>query len=1182
MTRGGSGIDYSRAGDPDWSAVKPVTDTFQPLFEDRPGDFIEFGEITGHMQHFSYKGQDRSPIPAWKPAELLPSFFDIVIRSVPRNTFRRQTTEASWLETVFVALAELAFSSVKKVGPAGDTSRFVPILEQLFTVVSARNVKLSLHTILTHAGHTGLLKDGLEKVHWNLTALLVELGVDIFLPNSGFSDSRRLLDALLGKILFQWASDSNTSSQKHQTIKSAIVIPLLQGLAAARDWSTFVQIWRDQLIKVETARTCGLGTISPSLKSTKLRANDYKSSIWESDDLIHAYREVMKTSLTGTKLNLQIQTAISTMEVDSGSVSSKPESYAQAVILEAESTSWGQNLPSDLIVSSVALVKAIKATLLSGTAMHWRWRLWRLASHFVGRTNQSYSKALDTLALDLRAQAVKVIKGSSDARDREPGDFRETLEACRFLLQTIQALDHEGVTDLPNDLLDSIVGFLQLVQSSGNESVELSWNGQIESVDSSVALGTAFVVSILRTPELWPKVQPKIQKAFIGHLLSLAADAEDKPTSSTTNAKASDTNFSHLWNILVSYDYLVNVPLLCDSVGSVLSDRLEKNPELSSFVIRSLLRVPTHVFDSRQQVRILSLLRTTILEPSLSVETCAEAMSMMAKWERCPERHRPTDENGNFLLRIAKIKRPSDSDKDLRMLRSFRSLIRAEMGPGHSDLNSDDMRTGTLRKIHDDVTDLLGFVQVSKDCTSLEFVLARGALWQLWEWRDEIEDKMRVKKIARQRQKLFKLILGELESAQRPSHKSDIGALSALLEALDDFEDFVQESTEAREHLKGIERTLEEASVGPGRPLQRLIRRRVVSDIKSTRSVSLKDEKLARELPLQHLHAEEQERFVHETSSKFQLMSNDQRLQAIRDLQDAGFGGANTSYSLLLAGLAVSTLSEIEERGSKAAQDVSSLCTAVTGAMQKSTSLEEFSLAAECLDLILRSHPRAVSQWNIDHLLSSVSSIIVTSSSFEDRLMSSDSVDTVYIRSCRLLGRLFGLYRQQLGGRYHLIVLALQNLMAALFAPTRKRQRRHDHPVVPNGQSRLHSPLTASHAVHFSRLLSSLCDPTVSAVSRPSQAGPGRDALVDQTKRAKHIAGQHLRILVQSYTRCMLDTPAPPEIRAALAPGLYAVLDAMAPETKRALNASLDMSSRAIFKTLHEDYTKFGKWNNRG
>ncbi|KAF4978593.1 hypothetical protein F66182_17342, partial [Fusarium sp. NRRL 66182] len=115
MERGGSGIDYSKAEDPDWSAVQPVTATFRPLFEDRaPIDINCNGTDIGSVD------QNSCIFPAtWKPAELIPTFYDIVARSVPRDSFRRQNAEASWLETVFVALAELAYSSTQQLG--GET-----------------------------------------------------------------------------------------------------------------------------------------------------------------------------------------------------------------------------------------------------------------------------------------------------------------------------------------------------------------------------------------------------------------------------------------------------------------------------------------------------------------------------------------------------------------------------------------------------------------------------------------------------------------------------------------------------------------------------------------------------------------------------------------------------------------------------------------------------------------------------------------------------------------------------------------------------------------------------------------------------------------------------------------------------------------------------------------------------
>ena len=86
-------------------------------------------------------------------------------------------------------------------------------------------------------------------------------------------------------------------------------------------------------------------------------------------------------------------------------------------------------------------------------------------------------------------------------------------------------------------------------------------------------------------------------------------------------------------------------------------------------------------------------------------------------------------------------------------------------------------------------------------------------------------------------------------------------------------------------------------------------------------------------------------------------------------------------------------------------------------------------------------------------------------------------------------------------------------------------------------------------------------------------------ALTDQTKKAKRIAGQYLQYVVMEYAQCSLRGSLSPEVKAAILPGLYAALDVMSRESMRALNAALDVSGRAVFKSLYDDYVKFGKWN---
>ena len=118
--------------------------------------------------------------------------------------------------------------------------------------------------------------------------------------------------------------------------------------------------------------------------------------------------------------------------------------------------------------------------------------------------------------------------------------------------------------------------------------------------------------------------------------------------------------------------------------------------------------------------------------------------------------------------------------------------------------------------------------------------------------------------------------------------------------------------------------------------------------------------------------------------------------------------------------------------------------------------------------------------------------------------------------------------------------------------------------------------MNAAHAAAYARLLTSICDPSVSAVSRSKNRL--RQQLNDETKKARSIAGQNLQYVVMEFCQCQLRGRLTPEVRTALNPGLYAVFGVMGQETMRTVNAALDAAARAVWKVLYEDYQRFGRW----
>jgi nucleolar pre-ribosomal-associated protein 2 len=174
----------------------------------------------------------------------------------------------------------------------------------------------------------------------------------------------------------------------------------------------------------------------------------------------------------------------------------------------------------------------------------------------------------------------------------------------------------------------------------------------------------------------------------------------------------------------------------------------------------------------------------------------------------------------------------------------------------------------------------------------------------------------------------------------------------------------------------------------------------------------------------------------------------------------------------------------------------------------------------------------------------------------------------IFSSLCQLFHRLLVVHRTKLGGRYHLILPALQSLLRCLFISYRKNE----------GSIRTMSEsyaLDEAHAAAYGRLLTTICHPTASAVRRPRKRS--QPALNDDTKKARSIAGQHLQYLMMEYCACQLHGRLKPEMKAALTPGLHAVFDVMSPDVMRTIHAAMGSSSQSIFKALYEEYRRSGR-----
>ncbi|GAD98397.1 hypothetical protein ANI_1_876074 [Paecilomyces variotii No. 5] len=1156
FSKGGSGIDYS-SGEPDWSPVQPVSDALRPYLREK--ELQKGSSPKGTVERKTIGESQITKTSSWTTAELLPTFLDIAIRSVPRDTFRRQTHEVPWLETLFVAIAELTFSTVKEDNNPDVISTFVPILEQLFRVILERKVQLSLHTLLTHAAYTGLLKDDLQMIKWDLTALLMKLGVDIFLPNSGLDDSSRLLEALLAKVTSYWTRGVPLKEETYEVIKTGVVIPLLRGFATARALPTFVQLWHEQLVAVESARS---------------KAGGFTGiSVWEDDDVASAYSDVLRTSLTPAQVFSQVQTAVIEIKAENGKVADTPTSFARLIIVEADLKNILQSEDSTEKKDALgSLVETVIRTLSSKQDLHWRWRLWRFAANVFGDSSKSADLGLTDSGNELVERAAKVILRLHKKPEKRSTDYMEILEAYRFSVVISEQDTESRCMRQLEEICENMSSFLKTISTGPDDAlVDESWNGRVETVNSPAALATGYLVTLLRTTEVWHKLKSDIRRSLFNEMFALSAAQWKMASETSLDSPSPQTRFLQVWAGLASHAYLLNAPYLASDLVAVLTDRLKNDTSMRCIVVHSLQRIPPLLISRHQRGVLLDSLQDIILQASSPLEICAEMLSLMAKLAELSKSPASLTSDWEVVWKIAKAVSLRGTDTDMHVLRSFRSLHRAVVAKFLVSAEEDrqKMFKKTYRKISSAISKL-----ESIDYNSLSEFLVRISISQLLENRERVPDVVDEEELTTYRLKLFKLLVSELSSFRdrlRRGDTEDRISLMKVLDALEDYEDLARNSKKVEKYLASIEESMTENEDHTS--LKTLVRRRILASRDYERDIS----PLVQSAPvftIQQLYGEEQKLFVHETVSRFRSMSTEDLVAAVQSIRAAGFIGGDASYRLLLAAVAVSAFPPVEEKASDLSQELSALCTAVTESLSQCSSIEHFSLACECLDVLLRTHPRSITQWNVDNILASISAC--ASSSGPE--ISPEHAGTVYTRLCRLLGVLLGLYRQKLGGRFHLVVPIMQRLLNCLFPPNKRRMRSTRQKVMHSHPPWL-APLDASHAVHYTRLLTSLCDPTVSAVSRPAPSGPGHEALTDQTKKAKRVAGQYLQYVIMEYAECSLRGALKPEVKAAVTPGLYAALDVMSRDTMRALNAGLDVSGRAVFKGLYDDYVKFGKWN---
>ena len=229
-------------------------------------------------------------------------------------------------------------------------------------------------------------------------------------------------------------------------------------------------------------------------------------------------------------------------------------------------------------------------------------------------------------------------------------------------------------------------------------------------------------------------------------------------------------------------------------------------------------------------------------------------------------------------------------------------------------------------------------------------------------------------------------------------------------------------------------------------------------------------------------------------------------------------------------------------------------------------------VALRCINSMLRSKARSITQWHIDSIMACIT---IAALQLQHRFPKAAAAE-IHTALTRVFGSILAAHRLKLGGRYHMILPALQALLHCLFIPfktSKTSTTQIDHS----------STFSPSHAGNLSRILSSICDPTVSAVAHRRLHKDPKASLNDETKKARKEASKHMLYFIMDYCILQLSSRMVGEgMRERLLPGIWAVLNVMSKEIMSAMNAQLSVEGREIWKELYAEWRREGRASEEG
>jgi nucleolar pre-ribosomal-associated protein 2 len=1088
---------------------------------------------------------------------------DLAIRASPAKTPKSRLAERPWIQAVFVSLADCAGFSLKEspefaaTKVASDALGSALHILHVHVITMQAEILKKVYWYHCHLKHNGRRT---EKVVWPLLAALIELDPSFFVTGhraaSSPTDAEATGTDLAGSIFNAIAhAETAGSSGFSDTVLSGaidrdgqgvgkavrnaktakdvvlqrIIIPMMSAFARNRNLLGFIRRWDEQLMKnVENSKDPAYGL----------------PTIWRDRVLVTALADLFEQSLTQDQVVTLVQEhaermndLVSTMATRTKD--SRPEIYKQPAYTKAISSAV--IIPSLLqSIQSDETIYALKPHLLSLFASYTTgvqsdqfhaqipldlfWialcqltaKLWPIELHTSSQLQQTLLYPLIDRATTDSSSASRDGKGDSPAR----------AAAMLFLLDACDRLQSVSSSkDLVHTSLQSVTESLSASQLEPEEHLKmieifLTFFAQLVGTQDSEAARESFLTLL----SMLSKLEDDIGD-FVGHALSYVSESDTSAVQGSYIAALSE-----------ALDY-------------------KDNDRMQEIAINAFIRVRPSALSRERRESILNRLTKLLC---LGPHNATGLLSAMEQLMAIPNASATISTDGGIVFDIVDQLDAHNvrSDTVNQQLQGLVQKLLEHIVPNSSQVQSRIFMAEFMKRLN-------SIVSKPAKCSAAKLAILRATI---------LEQKDTQLLSVKQYVELLKQSLTEDTSPEGSASLQDIfDSFNELpihvLQEADLFEptrDWLQIWINDNADLDSY------LSLSGPTPLElaEYIARlhTTVAKYKLYPSVRWLID-LTRKVVREHITETVKTKAYQSVADSLASLSTAEKLDLVPFLTDVQKPSDEAASFRILERL-ISTMPDKPEDDAALKKKQFALLPRICVLLAESSDAECFSILIGNIDTILNLKTLLASQNGIECV---VSVLVKLTSRTSPALPSTHAAD-IFASLCRMSRMLLLVHRSRLGGRSHLLLPLLQGLLFCLFVPASGRSG-----ALPSwlrtASTTEHIQLTSANAAQYTRLLSTLCDPPQSSVSKHSKTSK---TLNDPVKAAKEKASHFLYPLLASFCRFQLSGRLEQDVRKKLMPGIMEVVGtaALDREGLDAMFAGLGKSERDVWRGVWGEWEK--------